>query len=324
MTKKIILDTDPGGDDMFALLWLQSLIKQGMAELVAMTTSEGNVNAKYTFDAASKVLTLGRLDQIEIGRGVAVKPTHQTKIEDAAHIHGSDGMGNLSQTLPEPIHSFQSARYSDEIIIEKLSQFPGEITLVAIAPLTNLASAEAKSPGILKKAKELVLMAGAINHRGNVTSHAEFNIAYNPEAAQKVLASRDDIVVVTLDVTRDLIFTNAMVDKIIQKNPISAMSQFMRGLCQFMTSSSLSYRETGGVEGFLVHDAATIAYLFYPETLQFQRANVQVETQGSLTRGQTIVDQRHLPKISANTWVSSQVDAVNLLAIFMEDLKRLI
>jgi inosine-uridine nucleoside N-ribohydrolase len=318
MTRKIILDTDPGGDDIFALFWLQSLIKQGMAELVAVTTAGGNVSDRSTFTAASKILNLGSLNQISLGRGVPVKTT---EIEDAAAIHGSDGMGNLSQTLPDGLHLFEAARYSDEVIIEKLNQFPGEITLVAIAPLTNLAAAEAKSPGILKKAQEIVIMAGAFNHRGNITSQAEFNVAYHPEAAAKVLVSRDDIVMVTLDVTRQLILTNAMVETITQKNPKSPISQFMRGLCQFMTTACLRYRETGGIEGFLVHDAATIAYLFYPETLHFQRAKVEIETQSSLTRGQTILDRRHLPKTSVNTWVSSQVDAVNFLAILMADLK---
>ena len=318
MTRKIILDTDPGGDDIFALFWLQSLIKQGIAELVAVTTAGGNVNAESTFTAASKIIHLGGLNQIEIGRGVPVKTG---EIEDAAAIHGMDGMGNLSDTLPNGIHRFDTARYSDEMIVEKLNQFPGEITLVAIAPLSNLASAETKSPGILKKAKEIVIMGGAFQHRGNITSQAEFNVAYDPEAAATVLGSRDDIVMITLDVTHQLILTNLMVETITKKNPKSAISQFMRALCQFMTTTCLSYRETGGIEGFLVHDAATIAYLFYPETLQFQRAKVEIETQGSFTRGQTILDRRHLPKRSVNTWVSSQVDAVNLLAILMEDLK---
>lgn len=321
MTKKIILDTDPGGDDIFALFWLQSLIKQGMVELVAVTTAAGNVAPKSTFTAASKILTLGDLNQIEIGRAVAFK---NGEIKDASHIHGTDGMGNLSATLPEPIHEYDTARYSDQIIIEKLNQFPGEITIVAIAPLTNLASAEEKSPGILQKAKEIVLMAGAINHPGNVTSHAEFNVAYNPEAAQKVLASRNDLVMVTLDVTHHLIFTNAMAEAIAQGNPKSAMAQFMRDLCQFMTATCLGYRATSGVEGFLVHDAATIAYLFYPETLTFQRGKVKVETQGKLTRGQTILDRRHLAKISVNAWVSCQVESAKLLAIFREDLKMLL
>src|SRR5579883_1437218 len=144
---KIILDTDPGGDDIFALLWLLCLVKQGLAELVAITSADGNVAAVRTFSNASQILGLTGFPHIEVGRGVSI--TGET-VEDAAHIHGLDGMGHLSETLPPAIHTFEKARYSDEIIIDKLNAAPGEITIVAIAPLTNLAAAETKSPGILK------------------------------------------------------------------------------------------------------------------------------------------------------------------------------
>ena len=85
----------------------------------------------------------------------------------------------------------------------------------------------------------------------------------------------------------------------------------------------MGYRGTEGVQGFHVHDAATLAYLFYPETLLFRRAEVRVETRGEWTRGQTMFDDRHLAKTVANAWVAMEVDAVNLLAILLEDLKVL-
>lgn len=154
-TPKIILDTDPGGDNIFAFLWLQSLVKQGLAELVAVTTTDGNVSAQKTFSNASQILGLGGFYHIEVGRGVAMR---EEAAEDAAHIHGSDGMGKLSTTLASATHAYETALYSDQIIIDKLNAAPGEITVVAIGPLTNLAAAEVKSPGILKKAREIVLM----------------------------------------------------------------------------------------------------------------------------------------------------------------------
>jgi len=176
---KIILDTDPGGDDIYAFLWLLGLVKQGLAEIVAVTSADGNVAAKRTFSSASQILNLVGFPDIKVGRGVPIKEV----VEDAAHIHGSDGMGNLSHTLPAATHNFEEARYSDEIIIDELNAAPGEITIVAIGPLTNLAAAEMKSPGILKKAKEIVIMGGAFFCPGNVTPHAEFNIWFNAEAA---------------------------------------------------------------------------------------------------------------------------------------------
>ncbi len=317
--RKILLDTDPGGDDVFALLWLQSLAKQGRAEIVAVTTVGGNVRSEDTFANASKILALGGFGHVEVGRSVSL----HGRAEDAAHIHGADGMGNLSQTLPAPKHPLGEARYAHDMIIDKLSAAPGEITLVAIGPLTNLAAAEEKCPGILAKAREVVIMGGVFRDKGNVASHAEFNVHYDPEAARKVFAARDDIVVLPLDVTQQVTMTPEHAADVSRASPESRIARFVVALCRFMSKTSMGYRETEGVRGFHVHDAATLAYLFYPETLLLRRAEVRVETQGEWTRGQTVFDDRHVAKTEANAWVAMQVDTVNLLAILTEDLKVL-
>jgi inosine-uridine nucleoside N-ribohydrolase len=317
---QIILDTDPGGDDIFALLWVLSLVRQGLAELVAITTADGNVAAPQTFASASQLLGLTGFADIEVGRGVPLK---QAAIEDAAHIHGTDGMGELSTTLPPPTHDYAAARQSDDILIDRLTAAPGEITLVAIAPLTNLAAAEQKSPGILRKAREIVIMGGTFHYRGNVTSQAEFNIWFHPEAAQMVLDSRRDLVVMPLDVTSRLIFTRGMAQTISQMAPTGDLANFVMQLCEFMIGTALSYRETNRMPGFLVHDAVTLGYLFYPETLTLRRARVRVETQGEWTRGQTLMDDRPLAKPDANAWVALQVDEVGFFTRFIEDLKYL-
>jgi inosine-uridine nucleoside N-ribohydrolase len=318
-TPKIILDTDPGGDDIFAFLWLLSLVKQGLADLVAVTSADGNVAAQKTFSNASQILGLMGFSSIEVGRGVLV--SHNPG-KDAGHIHGSDGMGNLSQTLPAPTHQFEEACQADELIVDRLNAAPGEITIVAIAPLTNLAAAEAKQPGILKKAREIVIMGGAFQCPGNVTHHAEFNIWFNPEAAQVVFNSRSDLVVMPLNVTRHLIFTRDMAQAVTQRNPNQKVANFLIKLCEFMIGTALQYRETAGTPGFLVHDAAAIGYLFYPEAFLLRRAQVRVETKGEWTRGQTLIDHRHAAKVSANAWVALQVNAIDFFTSFVEDLKH--
>jgi inosine-uridine nucleoside N-ribohydrolase len=318
--RRIILDTDPGGDDALALLWLQSLAKQGVVEIVAVTTVAGNVNGEYTFANASRTLSLGGFEEVEVGRCVRVG----AKAEDASHIHGSDGLGGLSRTLPAPRHSFARARAAHEIIIDKLAAEPGEITLVAIGPLTNLAAAEDKCPGILAKAKEIVVMGGVFRREGNITAQAEFNIWYDPPSAARVFASRNDLVVLPLDVTQQVTFTEDRARDLRRAAPDDRIAKFIDGLCRSMTATSMSYRATKGIRGFHVHDATTLAYLFYPETLLLRRAQIHVETEGEWTRGQTIFDDRHLAKTTTNAWVAMQVDAANLLAIMTEDLKTLI
>ena len=319
---KIILDTDPGGDDSFAFLWLMSLAKQGFIDLIAVTSADGNVHAELTFAGSCKLLSLGGFGAVEVGRGVLGGSA--SGVEDAAAIHGADGMGNLSQTLPVSQQSYESAQYSDDLLIEKLTESPGEIVIIAIAPLTNLATAERKSPGILKLAKQIVMMGGAFMVPGNITPEAEFNIAYDPEAAELVLDRSNDLVIIPLDVTNQLIFTSEMAQQVSNVNPQSPIAQFVVALCRFMVDSALAFRETGGMRGFLVHDAATLAYLFYPETLIFQRAQVWVETKGEWTRGKTIFDRRHKTKSHANQWIAIEVDSQNLLAMMIEDLKILL
>jgi inosine-uridine nucleoside N-ribohydrolase len=318
---KIILDTDPGGDDIFAILWLQSLVKQNLAELVAITTAQGNVAAEVTFACASQVMGLMGLEaSIKLAKGVVFQ---QNEIESAAYIHGNDGMGGLSITLPKSQHNFETAPIADDLIIEQLSASPGQITIIAIAPLTNLAAAETKCPGILKLAKEIIIMGGAFQVAGNVTANAEFNIGFHPEAAKIVFDSRSDIVVLPLDITNKLIFTPEMAIKITQEQPNNLLTKFVMALTEFMTKTSLIHRQTEGINGFLIHDAATIAYLFYPETLLLRRANVEIEVNGKLTKGQTIFDLRHSAKPESNSWVALQVDSDNLLACLIEDLKHL-
>jgi inosine-uridine nucleoside N-ribohydrolase len=314
--RKILFDTDPGGDDIFALMWLQSLARQGHAEMVAVTTVGGNVGARQTFENASRILALGGTSRVEVGRCVTVD---KDKV-DAAHIHGTDGMGNLSRTLPKTEHHFDTARSASEIIIEKLRQQPHEIIVVAVGPLTNLAAAERQSPGILAKAKEVVVMGGAFRRRGNITSQAEFNIYRDPAAAETVFRSRDDIVVLPLDVTTRVTFTVRHAEAIRRAVP-NSVSEFLTNLARFLAKTTAGFRESEGTAGFLVHDATTLAYLFYPETLLLRRAHVHVETEGKWTRGKTVFDERHGAKRAANAWVALQVDATNLIAIMSEDLK---
>lgn len=319
---KIILDTDPGGDDTFALLWLLSLVKKNFCELVAVTTVDGNVHAQYTYVSACKVLKLVGFEDIPVARGVI--GGSQTHDQDAAFIHGADGMGNLSYILPEISQDYDTAPLADDLLIETLSAYPNEVIIIAIAPLTNLAAAEKKSPGILKLAKEIIIMGGAYDVPGNITPEAEFNIAYDVEAAKLVFESSYDFVILPLDVTRKLIFTPQMAQQVVKAQPNNKIAQFIVHLCDFMVETALKHRATKGKEGFLVHDAVTLAYLFYPETLRFRRAKVWVETQGEWTKGKTLFDKRSKTKVGANAWVALEVDGDHLLASLVEDLKSLI
>jgi len=316
--RKLIFDTDPGGDDSFALLWLLSLVRQGMAELVAVTATAGNVGAAQTFRNASQVLGLAGFGAVPLGLGMAAPFPG----ENASHIHGSDGLGQLSATLPPPVHRLEQAPLAADLIVEHLTAAPGQVTLVAVGPLTNLAAAEAQHPGVLQLAQEIVVMGGACSGGGNVTAAAEFNLWFNPGAAQTVLRCRPDLVLLPLEVTRQLVFTPAMAAAAMQGHETHPLAQFALALCQFMARTARQYREADG--GFLVHDAATLAYLFYPPTLLLQRAALTIETEGRHSQGQTLIDRRLHPQPQALTWVAQQVDGPRLLACLRQDLRTLV
>ncbi|TVQ21697.1 MAG: nucleoside hydrolase [Leptolyngbya sp. DLM2.Bin15] len=314
-TRPVILDTDPGGDDIVALFWLAALQASKLVDIVAVTTVDGNVSAAQTFRNASQVLALLGQATVILGRG----QQGRGQTDDASHIHGADGLGSLSEGLAAPVHHLETAPASEDVIIQHLETRPHKVTVVAIGPLTNLAAAERKRPGILQLANEIVIMGGAFTCPGNITAEAEFNIHFNPDAAQTVLASRQDVVILPLDVTRTLLFTREQVRSLSQAYSRQPAVDLLVRLCEFLITTSMTYRETSGQPGFLVHDAAAIAYLCYPHLFTFQRSQVHIETLGQWTRGKTSSDRRLLPQ-SATSWVAQTVNPDDFFTCLLGDL----
>ncbi len=375
---QIIMDCDPGGDDVFALFWLLALSQQNACNVRAVTTTEGNVKAPLTFAAADKVLQLlsSAAPGVEVSAQTPAAARHGDRdaraaarrayaaavasgadssgdgFSDAAHIHGCDGMGGLSRHLASGGTRYTEAEESYERLIRELEQRPGEITILATGPLTNLADAERARPGVLRKARRIVIMGGAMpGTRGNITPLAEFNFAFDAAAAALVMeeAGLEDIVLMPLDVTTELVCTESMItDALLEGWDIASdglgndgdemyeptahgAGQFLHDLSSFMFKTALQFKETDGTKGFLVHDASTILALFYPECLQFTRAQVSVavsEPQGHRhgidTNGMSFIDRRHCPKLGANAWVGTGIDAAGALSIMIEDLKQLL
>lgn len=374
---QIIMDCDPGGDDVFALFWLLALHNKKICNVRAVTTTEGNVKAPLTFAAADKVLQLlsGTKSTSDVAvcaqtpadsrhghrdARIAARRVYAEAIaagvggggdgfSDAAHIHGCDGMGGLSQRLASGETHYAEAEESYERLIRELEHSPGEITILATGPLTNLADAERTRPGVLRKARRIIIMGGALpGTRGNITPLAEFNFAFDSAAAALVMedAGLEDIVLMPLDVTAQLVCTDAMVtDSLLQGHEVvkcttadgkyeptaCGAGQFLHDLASFMFKTALQFKETDGQRGFLVHDASTVLALFYPECLQFTRAQVSVVVSepkgrhhGIDTNGMSFVDRRHCPKLKANAWVGTGIDSAGALSIMIEDLRQLL
>ncbi len=241
----ILLDTDPGGDDAVALLWLASLVHQRRAELVAVTAVDGNVGPEATWRNAAGLLALAGLGSVPVGAGQRCDRARRR----AAHVHGRDGLGGQAGLLAQPALSIGSSAASAHTIVDVLTGRPGEITLLAVGPLSNLAEAERLHPGVLALARDVVVMGGAFG-AGNVTPVAEFNIHFDPLSAAECVAARPDLALVPLDLTTSLLLTYDRVDAVSRGAGDTPLTRFLAGLCDFMIGAALERGTTGGIEGF--------------------------------------------------------------------------
>src|SRR5213082_3596005 len=216
--RRIILDTDPGIDDALALFLA---LASPEVQLEAVTTVSGNVDVALTTYNALTLLELAGRTDIPVARGID-RPLIRQPF-NAAFVHGDNGLGGLQ--LPEP--GIQPvAEHAVDVIIEKILAAPGEITLVTIGPLTNIALALRREPRIAQHVREVVIMGGALRVPGNDTPTAEFNIFADPHAAHIVIHGGWPIRLVSLDVTTVTLLRREQVDRLAQNgNPVT---RFMR------------------------------------------------------------------------------------------------
>lgn len=342
------VDCDPGGDDCFALMWLFALQNKGHCKVIGISTSEGNVSASLTYAAADKIAMICQAEtqicaqtplHARFGTATARREARmQAKTEaasdggDAAHIHGPDGMGGLSSRMHGSGKEYEDAYESYEALSEALFRYPRQLVLLVIGPHTNLHDAEKHEPGIMMLTRDIIVMGCAFNVHGNITPNAEFNIWKDPEAAQTVIQGKGkkSIMIMPLDVTTKMVLTKDLVDQMTRNAPtiepdamypcnVVGKAALLNDLAQFMIKSNMGFRCTKGQTGFLVHDASTVAFLFYPELVSFVRASVKISSADKGTRGYTYYDQRHQPKLGGGCWVATNIDT-DWAAVMVQDL----
>ena len=289
--QRILLDTDTGVDDALAIILALSSPE---LKVEAITSVSGNVHV----DLCTRNLLM-TLEAMELSDyPICAKGESQPLIKPlvmAAHVHGSDGLGDVTQLLttdglrrypdPEPRLAATSAV---DLIIELAGRYPDELIIVPVGPLTNIAKAMIKHPTQMRRIREIVLMGGAFETYGNVTATAEFNIFVDPHAAQLVLDFGVPVTVVPLDVTHQVILTGKHLDAAIGER-VNRLSHFL----QDVTRATMGYHQVHeGFYGTYIHDALPIGLLTHPEFFQTVEAFVQVEMSGDLTQGMTVGDLR--------------------------------
>ncbi len=250
--RPIIIDTDPGVDDAMAIFFA---LRHPDLEVIGLTTIFGNVHTDLATLNALRLLDIAGRPDIPVVPG-ASEPLCTPYFGPVPFVHGDDGQGNVHLPLPtrDPLD-----RSAAEWIVEQVMARPGEVTLVPIGPLTNIALALRLEPRIASHVKAVVLMGGNALGKGNATPSAEANIHNDPEAADVVFGAGWPVTMVGLDVTERVHMDDAHLAKYGEID--DPMAQHIAAIVPFYRDF---YRDRVGIEGIHVHDSSAIAYVIAP------------------------------------------------------------
>jgi len=309
--RRIIIDTDPGQDDAFAILL--ALASPEAVEVLGLTAVAGNVPLPLTERNTRIVCELAGRGDMAVYAGCDA-PLRR-KLVTAEHVHGQTGLDGPPMTAPTmPLQTMHAV----DFIIETLRQNPPKtITLCPLGPLTNIAAAFLKAPDIVARVQEIVLMGGAYFEVGNITPAAEFNIYVDPEAAEIVLKSGAPIVMMPLDVTHKVIATRARVEAIRALG--TNVGQVAAAWADFFERFDVAKY---GSDGGPLHDPTVIAYLIKPELFQGRFINVEIETQSELTLGMTVADWWGVSGRAPNAMFMGDVDAQGFFDLLTQAMAR--
>ena len=290
MSSTIILDCDPGIDDALAIAF--AVGHQGI-ELSGITTVAGNVGLDKTTANALAVASFTGAYDVPVTAGCAAALLREGR--RAGHVHGESGLGGA--VLPPPTRKAEDGHAID-YIIERLAAAPGEITLVATGPLTNIGLALRREPRLARWVRDFVIMGGSAG-RGNVTPTAEFNIWADPEAAAIVFDAGWTVRMIGLDVTLRARATRAVQER---------MRDFGKLGTDLVLPALSRYDDAGVAAGGEppVHDVCAVLSVVSPEVFTYTPAAVAVETTGRLTSGMTVTD--FSPSIIPNAAVATDID----------------
>lgn len=295
MAIRVIIDCDPGVDDAIALLLA---FASPELDILAITTVAGNVPLRLTQLNARKICELaGR--QVPVYAGCP-RPLVRS-LETAEYVHGATGLQGA--TLPDPQLPLQP-QHAVDYLVETLMQADEPLTIAALGPLTNLAVAIVKEPRIVERIDRLVLMGGAAG-AGNVTASAEFNIYVDPHAAHVVFTSGIPLTMIGLDVTHQVLTTEARLAAI--RSIDTPVAQAAAGMLKFYGEFD---RQQFGMSDSPLHDPCVIAYLVQPDLFTVKSLPVEIELASPQSIGRTIVGHSiNEQKNRANVAQSANSDA---------------
>ena len=291
----IIFDTDPGVDDAFALLYA---LNHPNINVLGITTVFGNVPVETSTKNALILSEMAHKGTI-VYKG-ANKPLERKITNYPSFIHGYDGLGDINHPQPK----FNASKLdAAQFIINGINENSGNINLVAVGPLTNIANSIKLDPSIANKVNSLLIMGGSWLAGGNITPVAEANIYNDPEAAEIVFKSGLPIIMVGLDVTHKVFLSQKDIDKL---SSLNNSGKFLKKISNIYMKF---YKDTKDMDGCFFHDATAVIAMTNPEFFKYKNARVYV-SKDNLTRGQTVV---YLEDLKHETTINDDRDFVKVL-----------
>lgn len=303
----LLIDVDTGIDDAVAIICATQY--QEKYEITAITTVSGNVELKYTSSNTLNLLNYIEEKNIKVALG-ATQPLKKEPIY--AISHGDTGLADIE--LPESQEKFYEKNAVDTIY-EMACKYDGELIVLATGPETNMASALNKYPDLANKIKHIYIMGGALNC-GNMTQVSEFNSYVDPEAFKTVVHSKLPITMVGLDITLKLHWTKEVLEKI--RNINTKKSSIVTRIMEFTERNS----KAKGIDEANMHDVAAFALIVAPEIFEYQNYYMDVETEGTLTRGMTVVDYVNVTKNPHNVKYAIKLDLEKFWNWFINTLRK--
>ncbi|XP_074272895.1 putative uridine nucleosidase 2 [Silene latifolia] len=315
MKKKFIIDTDPGIDDAMAIF---VALKSPEVNVIGLTTIFGNVYTTLATRNALHLLEVAGRTDIPVAEGSHVTITKGTKLGIADFAHGADGLGNQNYPPPngKPIEQSAAA-----FLVEQASKYPGEVTLVALGPLTNVALAIQLDPAFSKNIGKIVILGGAFAVNGNANPAAEANISGDPDAADIVFTSGADILTVGINVTHQVFLTDADREKLAASN--GKLAQY---LCKIVDVYYCYHYDAYNTKGIYLHDPTAMIAAIDPSVITWTEGVVRVQRTG-IMRGLALLYNNQKRFAEVTEWsdkpsvkVAVTVDAPKVVKMVMDRL----
>jgi purine nucleosidase len=317
--ERIILDCDPGVDDSIAILL--SLASPDEIKIDAITIVMGNHNDidLLANNACLLLQMCNQSSQIPVIKGANKPLTYAYHGHSGIAVHSNNGIGNIEYPIKElnqnPIEKYKHMSAA-QFIVQHVLDNPHEITLCAIGPLTNIALAVSiGGEKFIKSVKRVVIMGGSVEGFGNKTPAAEANLANDPHAGRIVFDAFNDITMVGLNCTQQLLLTEEIREKMRQ---LHSIGQFCFDITKHYTEILRSWNDSP-----CFHDPTAIMYLIKPDLFEGRRACIDVEDQGRLTSGQTVADWRGQWGRPLQTFVLTKADQNGFEKELLQRLARL-